>query len=599
MPKKNIPINYSARDYDSIRQSLTEHAKRYYSDTFKDFNEAGFGSLALDTVSYVGDVLSFYLDYQANESFLNTSIEPQNILRHAKPMGFRLRENPSSFGIATFFVLVPANTNGSGPDTSYIPILKKNSIFSTPAGNNFILNEDVFFDGEENDIVVGRVNATTGIPTDYVIRSTGQIMSGRYEETTITIGNFKKFLKVELPINNIAEIILVEDAEGNDYYEVEYLSQDVIYRPILNRTNTDRTAPSIMKPYTVPRRFIVEAEGNKLYLQFGHGSDTTTDTTSEKLADPSSMVLQVHGKDYYSDESFDPSNLIQTDKFGIAPANTTLRVVARVNTVDNVNAGVDTVVNVETALIEFDDPASLDTATVRNIRSSLEVTNEEAIVGDVTIPDAEEIKKRIYNSFAAQNRAVTMQDYQALIYSMPPVFGSVKRARVVRDADSFKRNMNVYIISEDSDGLLTTANSVLKENLRTWLNKNKMMNDTIDILDAKIVNYGIEFSIVADFERNKHDILTDAIAAVEDFVTDIPDIGEPFFMTDIYTVLKDVEGVVDVTRVKLKEKCGGLYADTRFQISDNTSADGRYVEVPENVIMEMKFPEADIKGTVK
>jgi hypothetical protein len=65
MPKKITPIRYTDRDFESIKESLVQHAKRYYPDTFQDFSENSFGSLMIDTVSYVGDILSFYLDYQA------------------------------------------------------------------------------------------------------------------------------------------------------------------------------------------------------------------------------------------------------------------------------------------------------------------------------------------------------------------------------------------------------------------------------------------------------------------------------------------------------------------------------------------------------
>ena len=57
-----IPINYTSREFSSIREDLIQIAERFYPDTFRDFSEASFGSLMLDTVAYVGDQLSFYLD---------------------------------------------------------------------------------------------------------------------------------------------------------------------------------------------------------------------------------------------------------------------------------------------------------------------------------------------------------------------------------------------------------------------------------------------------------------------------------------------------------------------------------------------------------
>lgn len=598
MPRKNVPINYFGRDFESIKAALVEHARRYYSDTFRDFNEAGFGALTLDTIAYTGDILSFYLDYQANESFLDSAIEYDNILRHAKPLGFKLQENPSSSGIATFFILVPANEVGLGPDTRYIPILKRNSVFSARNGNNFTLVEDVRFDNPENEIVVGRVDENTGLPTSYAIRAYGRVVSGRLEEELVTIGDYEKFLTVSLDIGNVTEIVLVEDSEGHEYFEVDYLSQDVVYRPVLNRSSDTQNAPDVLKPFTVPRRFVVNKEKGVTKLQFGHGADDS-DRTSERIIDPSRVVLSVHGRTSVPDTSFDPTNLIKTDKFGVVPANTVLRVVARVNTGNNVNAAADSIVGVVNADFEFGESSTLNRSLMNGVRASVEVTNEEPIVGDVTLPNAEELKIRVFNSFAAQNRAVTLQDYIALTYSMPAEFGAVKRVNVIRDPDSFKRNLNLYVVSEDENQTLTRTSLTIKENLKTWLNKNRMINDTIDILDAKIVNLGVNFAVVGDLERDKYDILADANLALTSLFSDVKDIGEAFFITDIYDALKRVPGVTDVTKVKVTQKVGGVYSDIRFNISEQMSSDGRFIEAPQNVIFEIKYPVDDIKGVVK
>ena len=98
MSKKNVAINYTSRDFESIRRDLEEFAKRYYPNTYKDFNRASFGSLMLDSVSYIGDILSFYLDYQMNETFLDSAIEYNNVVRLARQLGYKLQTSPSSYG---------------------------------------------------------------------------------------------------------------------------------------------------------------------------------------------------------------------------------------------------------------------------------------------------------------------------------------------------------------------------------------------------------------------------------------------------------------------------------------------------------------------
>ena len=241
--KKNYPlIKYTSRDFNTIKEDLVDYAKRYYPNTFQDFSEAGFGSLMLDTVSYVGDILSFYLDYSVNETFIDTAIEYDNVLKLGRQMGFKFKGTPISQGQASFYIVVPANAAGNAPDSSYIPTLKKGSSFSSANGVTFTLNEDIAFADPSNEIVVATANTTTGVPTGYAIKASGQVISGELLRETVTVGEYKKFRRIELDGDNVSEIVSITDAEGNDYYEVDYLSQDVIYKSVLNRdTNKNKT----------------------------------------------------------------------------------------------------------------------------------------------------------------------------------------------------------------------------------------------------------------------------------------------------------------------------------------------------------------------
>tara|TARA_Y100000310_G_scaffold247163_1_gene252699 strand:+ start:5906 stop:7711 length:1806 start_codon:yes stop_codon:yes gene_type:complete len=600
VPKKinTKPIKYTSRDFDSIKEELVDYAKRYYPDTFKDFNKASFGSLMLDTVAYVGDILSFYLDYQASESFLQSSIEYNNILKHGRQMGFKFSSNPSSYGIISLYLLVPANTTGLGPDIDYIPILKKGATFTSEGGGSFILNDDVDFAKDSNEVRVGRVDSITGIPSYYAIKAYGQVVSGRTVRETQEVGSFEKFLKLILSTQDVTEIVSVIDSEGNQYYETEYLSQDIIYKGITNQIKEDRDkgAVQVLKPFTVPRRFVIERDRRTTYLQFGASSDIKIN--DDMIADPASVILQVHGKNYISDTSFDPTNLIESDKFGVSPSNTALTIICRVNDSETVNASAGKLKTVTNAIFSFGDTSSLAAGTISTVQQSLEIENEEPIVGDVSLPTSEELKVRIFDSFATQNRAVTQTDYQALIYRMPPQFGAIKRARVIRDEDSFKRNLNIYMISEDSDGNLVQTNDSIKKNLKTWLQTNKMVNDTIDILDAKIANFGVDFRAVADLESSKFAVLSTAEDRLKTYFNRKLEIGEPIFLTDIYAELKKVDGIVDVISVKIIRKVGGNYSELPLDIEDGMSPDGRYIQIPKNVILELKYPDSDIKGVI-
>ena len=104
MADKKIIINYTNRDFNSIKRDLENHARVYYPDTYKDFSENSFGSYVIDAVSYVGDMLSFYLDYQVNESFLDTAIEYDNVRRLSKQYGYKYTSRPAAFGLAAFYI---------------------------------------------------------------------------------------------------------------------------------------------------------------------------------------------------------------------------------------------------------------------------------------------------------------------------------------------------------------------------------------------------------------------------------------------------------------------------------------------------------------
>ncbi len=228
MADKKVPIKYTARDFNSIKNELIDHARRYYPDTVKDFSDSSFASLMLDTVSYVGDVLSFYLDYSVNESLLNTATERKNVMSLARQMGFKVPAKAISYGNVSLYIAVPANASSTGPDSAYIPIIEKNSTFKSTNGQQYILMEDVDFSNTNNRIVVARVDSSTGLPTSYAIKANGKVMSGRFREQVIDIGSFEKFRKIALNSTNITEIISITDLEGHEYYEVDFLSQDVI-----------------------------------------------------------------------------------------------------------------------------------------------------------------------------------------------------------------------------------------------------------------------------------------------------------------------------------------------------------------------------------
>jgi len=597
MTKKLQSINYTSRDFESIRRDLENYAKTYYSDTYKDFNEASFGSLMLDTVAYVGDILSFYLDYQANESFLDTAIEYDNVIRLAKQMGFKLDVSPSSFGRLTFYVQIPAL--GTGPNLAYAPVLRAGSTFSSIGGGQYTLLQDVDFARASNQMVVGTADSATGAPTNYVIRSTGMAVSGRSGFKEVEIGSFQRFRSVDLGVENVAEVISVTDSEGHEYIEVDNLSQNTVYKAIRNtNTATSDTVRNILRAVPVARRFVLDRQRNRTFLQFGYGSDS--ELISNSIKNPADLVLDQTGRTYITDAGFDPTKLISTDKFGIAPSNTTLRIGYRVNTTRDVNAAVNTIITIDRPITRFTSQGSLSEQLRNSVVNSLEVINEEPFVGSVTLPTSEEIKQRVFGFYATQHRAVTIEDYRSIAYGMPGKFGAIKRVSIVRDFAAFKRNLNMYVISENSSGKLIAANTTLKNNLRNWMLQYKMVNDTIDILDAMIINFAIEYTIVADTNTNRFTVMNRANQALREFLNSNQyEIGESIMITDFYKVLQKVDGVVDVEDLEIVSRTGAQYTDSSYDFASNLTADGRRIQIPNNAVFELKFPNVDVKGSVR
>jgi len=596
MSKKLEAINYTSRNFASIRRDLENFTKRNYPNSYKDFNQASFGSLMLDTVAYIGDILSFYLDYQANESFLDTAIEYNNVVRLVRQLGFKLNPNPSSYGVLTLYIKVPASTTTQGPDMSYVPVVKAGASFTADTGGYYSLIDDVDFKKEQNQIVVSDVDGT-GAPTHFVIRAQGRAASGRIGRDAFTIGNFQRFRRIPLSISKVNNVVSVYDSEGHRYYEVDNLSQNVIYRAVRNTTASRATVPNILKPFPVPRRFTVEFVDGQTVLQFGYGSDSELSSTS--VADPTNLVLDMTGRDYITDTGFDPTNLLSTDKFGIAPANTRLVVSYRYNTTADVNAPVNSITTVDTARIVFEQESQLTAEKESGVIGSLEVINEEQFVGSVSLPSSDEIKQRTFSYFATQNRAVTAEDYKAICYGLPARFGSIKRVSIARDFNAFKRNLNLYVVSQDASGKLVVPNITLKSNLKNWVAQYKMINDTIDILNARIVNFGIEFEIGIDLSANKYSVINTATVALSQKFSPTFDIGEPIRISEIYKTLNKVEGVLDVFDVKIVEKTGATYSGDSYDFDASLSTDNLRILAEENVIFELKFPSNDIKGSIK
>ena len=595
MPKKPV-INYTSRDFESIKKDLVEHAKRYYPNSYNDFSDSSFGGLVMDSVAYVGDMLSFYLDFQTNESFLETSLDLNNIRRLASQMGYNYYGNPSSYGIATFYVLVPANSTGLGPDTTFIPTIKTGTRVKSQSAT-FTLTEDIDFNDPTVEVVAARFNENTGKPTEYALRAFGQVKSGVEFYTEIDVGTQVKFLRTRVSTAAVNEIISVFDSEGHQYYQVDNLSQEVVYLEQTNPNAASDQVRSILKPFIASRRFVVEQDQTGTYLQFGFGSENQIDQFG--IVDPSQVVLKMTGKNYITDTAFDPNQFLGTDKFGIAPANTILKVTFGSNDSVNVNVPINGLIEVSSLSIEFpNDLTAPNTGTQLTVRNSAEVTNDEIITVERAIPTPDEIKYRAYAVYSAQNRVVTKNDYEAYVYQMPRKFGKVSRVNVVNDPSGINKRLAMYVISKDNSDYFVNTNGTVKSNLKVWLNKNRMMTDQVDVFDAAIINIGFNYKYTTESGFSKTSVQADVNAAVRKLFAEKQYIGEPVYITTIYQTVNRVQGVVDTLKVTPLIKQSANYSNLGLEIDDVLSKDGTFLKCPKNCVFEIKYPDQDLKGTI-
>ena len=304
--RKNIAIDYTARDFDSIRSRLIDHAKKYYPETFQDFSEGSFGSILVDMVAYVGDQLSLYLDHSVNETFLPTANQYENVVKMGHQMGYKFDPTPAASGFVTLYLTLPVDSTGQLPDLRYAPILKAGTTFSAANSAQFTLTTDVDFGNRsETAYIVVQENDTTGQPEIFGAEAHGLVVSGRTMVDNFKVESHQPFLALELAEENVSEIISVTDSEGREYYEVEYLTQNIIYREASNGNHkTKNSVPMVLRPVAVPRRFILERTGINCSIRFGYGSES--ESVAESVLDPTNVILKQHARRYISDFSFDP-----------------------------------------------------------------------------------------------------------------------------------------------------------------------------------------------------------------------------------------------------------------------------------------------------
>lgn len=613
--RKNI--QYINRDFGEFRASLIDYAKTYFPTTYNDFTPASPGMMFMEMAAYVGDVLSFYLDNQIQETFLQYARQPNNLYELAYMFGYK----PNVTQVATtnidFYQQVPAILSGSTyiPDYNYSLFIGGNSTISSPVFSStfFIIEDPVDFSvsssGDPTEAVIYSVDNSNN-PTFYLLKKTRKATSGTINTTQFSFGAPQQFSTVTINANRIIGVLDIFDTDSNEWYEVDYLAQETIFNSIKNTNINDPNlsqysgdAPYLLKLEQVQRRFVTRViDTGSLQIQFGAGS--ATDTDEEITPNPDNVGIGLPFEKDKLTAAYSPSNFLFTKTYGIAPSQTTLTV--RYLTGGGVESNIPA--NNLTSLsgnIQFLNN-NLDVNTANIVRGSLVVNNPAAADGGGDGDTIEEIRQNASANFATQLRNVTQDDYLVRTLSMPAKYGVVSKAYIEpTKAQSVSSGealgiLDLYVLSYDFNKKLTTTSPALKQNIQTYLSLYRMINDSITIKDAFIVNIGVNFDIIVLPNYNSNEVLTQCIIALQDyFAIDKWQINQPIILRDIYILLDRIEGVQTVKNIAITNKVGTNLGYSQYSY-DTTGATNGNVVYPslDPMIFEVKYPNTDIQGRV-
>jgi hypothetical protein len=516
-----------------------------------------------------------------------------------------------------FYQQVPAKLSGSTyvPDFDYSLLIAENSniISSNTPSVSFLIEESVDFSYSSSldptEVSIFSVDGS-GNPTYFLLRKNKKAISANISTTTFTFGLPEPYTTVNINTDNIIGILDVIDSDGNEWYEVDYLGQEMVYNSIKNTNPNDpnystdsSNTPYLLKLEKIQRRFTTRfINSGSLQIQFGSGDPLDTD--EEIIPNANNVGLGLPFEKTKLNTAFAPNNFLLTKTYGITPSNTTLTV--RYLTGGGVESNVPS--NDLTTLsgtINFIN-SNLNSTTANTIFNSLAVTNPDAADGGGDGDTIEEIRQNSSANFASQLRNVTQDDYLVRALSMPSKYGVIAKAYVEPtkissiSAGEAQSVLDLYVLSYNSSNQLVNASPALKQNLNTYLSQYKMVGDAVSIKDGFIINIGVNFDIIVLPDYNSNEILTKCILALQDyFAVDKWQINQPIILRDIYILLDRIEGVQTVKNIEMNNLTGENlgYSPYSYDVKGATINNVIYPSL-DPMIFEVKYPNTDIQGRI-
>jgi hypothetical protein len=612
MATTNRDIKYINRDFSDFRARLIEYARTYFPQTYTDFSPTSPGMMFMEQASYVGDVLSFYLDNQFQETFVQYAQQTNNVFELAYMFGYKPKTTGVAQTVVDVYQQLPSINDGSGnyvPDYSYAITVSENTAVTSQNGTTFLIQDKIDFSvsSSQDPTEVSIYQISGNIPQYFLLKKSRRAISATINSTTFTFGAPLPYQTVNIQDSSIIKILDITDSNGNKWYEVDHLGQEMAFDTIRNSNiydpNVNGNTPYLLRLKKVARRFATRFTSlSNLQLQFGAGSPS--DTTEEITPNADNVGIGLPFTQDKLTTAYSPTNFLLTGTYGISPSNTilTVRYLTGGGVGSNIAANTLTTLNKDNC--RFNN-VNLDSTLANYVFNSLASNNIEAASGGRGGDTLEEIRQNSLALVASQKRSVTADDYLVRALSMPADYGAVSKAfieqpKLTDNQVSTIETLNLYVLSLNTQGQLDLATNDLKNNLRTYMSQYRMIGDNIEIRDAFIINIGVDFEIIVLPEYNNNEVLLACVTALQTYFNiNNWQINQPILLRDLYILLDKISGVQSVKNVSISNKAGTTsgYSQYAYDITGATQNQVIYPSLDPS-IFEVKYPNTDIKGKV-
>ena len=616
MANLNRNINYTNRDFNTFRNALIDYSKTYFPNTYNDFSSDSTGMLFIEMASYIGDVLSFYLDNQIQETFIQYARQESNLFDLAYMLGYKPKVTTVATTEIAFYQQLPSKVvNGAFvPDYDYALKIPENfQITSNQNGNINFITEDVCdfsisSSQDPTDVSIYSLSGTN--PNRFLLKKTRKAISGTIKSQDFSFTTPSRFSVANINDTSIINVLDCFDSDGNEWYEVLNLAQDTVFTTKINANYTDPNAvqddaPNLLNLKQVQRRFTTRFL-NSTQLQLGFGAGTVSDNDENLIPNPDNVGTGLPFSKDKLTAAYSPLNFMFTDTYGIAPANTTLtvRYLTGGGLQSNVSSG--TLTNFNNSDIVFVNPNISNSSLADTIFNSVATNNILAADGGQGADTIDEIRQNALGNFQNQLRTVTQQDYLIRALSMPSNIGTIAKAYIqpTKVAEyqigELPTILDMYVLSYNSQKQLRTASSTLKQNLKTYLSEYRMINDSIKIKDAYIVNITCNFDIIVLPNFNNNTVILNCINELSQYFNiDNWNINQPILLNSLSILLDKVEGVQTVKNIEINNISGVSlgYSNYSYDLKAATNNGIIYPSV-DPMVFELKYPQSDITGKV-